>query len=65
LDSPVYETGPNFLHVVLFASLALGVMLILAYVILVGVGDLLLPSAHSAVQPAARFALFFLGILVP
>lgn len=53
----VYSNEPNFLHVVLLASVALGLMLILAYIILVGIGDSLVPNALNHIQPAGRLAL--------
>ena len=61
-DLQVHPKGPNFLVVVLLASVALAVMLVLAYIILVGVGEVLLPSTHSAVQPAVHRALSALAL---
>lgn len=56
--------GPNFLVVVLLASAALAIMLILIFVILIGAGEMLVPGAQASVQPATHFALAALVPLV-
>lgn len=43
----VYPKGPNFLLIVILSGIALFIMLILAYFIVLGAGEILLPSAHQ------------------
>jgi len=43
----VYPKGPNFLLIVILSGIALFIMLVLAYFIVLGAGDVLLPSAHQ------------------
>lgn len=54
--------GPNFLVVVLLASVALAIMLILIYVLVAVGGEMLVPGAHSSIEPAAHFALSVLAL---
>lgn len=43
----VHPKGPNFLLIVILSGVALFIMLILAYLIVLGAGDVLVPSAHQ------------------
>lgn len=55
----VHSKGPNFLLIVILSGIALIFMLILAYVVLIGVGDKLVPNSGEStarlVQPALPF----------
>lgn len=62
-DHQVHPKGPNFLLIVLLAGLALAIMLILAYFIVLGAGEVLLPSAHGHAESTARLVLSALGRL--
>ncbi len=53
-DYRVYPKGPNFLLIVILSGIALFIMLILAYLIVLGVGDALLPSAHQTGEVTAH-----------
>jgi hypothetical protein len=45
----VYPKGPNFLLIVILSGIALVIMMVLAYLILVGAGESLVPaSSHAA-----------------
>ena len=45
----VYSKGPNFLLIVILSGIALVIMMILAYLILSGAGEFLVPASnHSA-----------------
>lgn len=46
VNAQIYSKGPNFLIVVILSGIALIFMLILAYLMLFGMGDKLVPSAH-------------------
>jgi len=50
----VHPKGPNFLLIVILSGIALFIMLILAYLLLFGVGDKLLPSTHQAGEATAH-----------
>jgi hypothetical protein len=58
----VYPKGPNFLLIVILSGIALVIMMILAYLILSGAGEFLVPASdHGA---TARLLWPVLGHLV-
>lgn len=59
----ILPKGPNFLLIVLLAGVALAIMLVLAYFIVLGAGEVLLPSAHGHGESTARLALSALSRL--
>lgn len=62
-DYRIYPKGPNFLMIVVLAGVALIIIMILAYLLLLGAGDTLLPSAHHNGESTAQLLRFTLGRL--
>ncbi|MGH9588247.1 MAG: hypothetical protein ACRD3F_14955 [Acidobacteriaceae bacterium] len=54
VNAQLYSEGPSFLLVVILSGIALFIMLILAYLVLIGVGDKLVPSAHVTGEATAH-----------
>lgn len=50
----VYPKGPNFLLIVILSGIALIIMLILAYLILSGAGEFLVPASNRGGENTAR-----------
>lgn len=50
----VYPKGPSFLLVVILSGIALIFMLVIAYLLLFGVGDKLVPSARVTGEATAH-----------